>query len=225
MKSKGESLSLLLEVNDMQRFYLNQKIGNGDLIEMPKDIAHQIYSVMRMRVGDKIILFNGSGFDFVAEIKKMDKSGCTALVSAKNKNNIEPKSRIILFQSIIKKDKLEWVFEKCTEIGISGLVPVLSARSVKKDFNRVRAEKIIREASEQSGRAVLPDLHDVMSFDEAVEFAVKNCKKIFFAHIISPKGPSFGSEVVDNSLPEEAPLGVLGLFVGPEGGWTDEEAE
>src|SRR3989338_3591691 len=129
---------------------------------LSKEILYQIKNVLRFKPGEKIILFDGSGYDFISEFQ-----GESAKVIEKVLNRREPERKIFLFQSLLKKDKMEWVFQKGTEVGVFDFIPVLSARSVKKDFNKERAEKIIREAAEQSGRAVLPQVHDVLDFKAA----------------------------------------------------------
>ena len=115
-------------------------------------------------------------------------------------------------RDILRQLKNVLHFQKGTEVGLSGFYPVLSARSVKKDFNKERAEKIICEAAEQSGRAVLPQVHDVLDFKAALEFVQKER----LAGVIAD--PNSKKHILE-TLKEP----TMALFIGPEGGWTEEE--
>ena len=183
-----------------QRFYSKDS-------ELTDAQAHQIKNVLRIKARERIILFDGSGYDYICEF-----DGKNAKIIEKVLNRREPERKIYLFQSLLKKDKMEWVFQKGTEIGVFEFAPILSARSIKKDFNQARAEKIIREAAEQSGRAVLPNVKEVLNFKEALEFVQKERLSGVIADLNSKKHISETLKEMDTAL-----------FVGPEGGWTEEE--
>ncbi|OGF82347.1 hypothetical protein A3B18_00120 [Candidatus Giovannonibacteria bacterium RIFCSPLOWO2_01_FULL_46_13] len=190
----------------MQRFYIEKEIGPSG-VTLPKEILHQMKSVLRMKPGEKIILFDGSGYDFISEF-----DGEGAKVVEKVLNRRESERKIYLFQSVLKKDNMEWIFQKGTELGIFEFVPVLSARSIKKDFNEARANKIIKEAAEQSGRGILPKVHEVMDFKKALEFVQE---ERLSGVIADPNSKKHISETLKESK--------MALFVGPEGGFTEEE--
>ncbi|MDP2676129.1 MAG: RsmE family RNA methyltransferase [bacterium] len=197
------------------RFFVNQKLEKDALIECSREIAHQISSVLRMREGDEIVLFDGSGYDCTANIQDISRRGCVVHITQCTIPNREPKRKLVLFQSLIKKDKFEWVLEKGVEVGVTEFVPILTERSVKKSFNQERAEKIIREAAEQSGRSVIPKLRPMMLFHEAVLYASKRGLQSFFPalHISAERVVSYPSKP------------FVALFVGPEGGWNKQEIE
>lgn len=184
----------------MHRFF-------SEKLEADRDILHQLKNVLHFQKGERFVLFDGSGYDFISEF---DGSGAKILEKVLNRR--EPERKIYLFQSLLKKDKMEWIFQKGTEVGIFEFVPVLSARSIKKDFNQERAEKIIKEAAEQSGRAVLPKIHETMNLKKALEFVQKER----FSGVIAD--PNSKKHILE-SLREAR----MALFVGPEGGWTEEE--
>lgn len=184
----------------MHRFYTKD-------LSISDTEAHQIKNVLRIKPGEKIILFDGSGYDFISEF-----DGEGVKIVEKVLNRREPERKIYLFQSLLKKDNMEWIFQKGTEIGVFEFVPVLSARSIKKDFNQARAEKIIREAAEQSGRAILPRVSEVSSFREALEFVQRERLSGVIADLNSKKH-------ISETLKEA----MMAIFVGPEGGWTEEE--
>ena len=186
----------------MHRFF-------SEKLEVDRDILRQLKNVLHFQKGERFILFDGSGYDFISEF---DGSGAKILEKVLNRR--EPERKIFLCQSLLKKDKMEWVFQKGTEVGVFEFVPVLPARSVKKDFNKVRAEKIIREAAEQSGRAVLPQVHDVLDFKAALEFVQKER----LAGVIAD--PNSKKHILE-TLKEP----TMALFIGPEGGFAPEEIE
>jgi 16S rRNA (uracil1498-N3)-methyltransferase len=123
-----------------------------------------------------------------------------------------PAREVYLFSSLIKKDKYEWVLEKCTELGVTHFVPVLSARTEKKDFNQERGKKIIKEAAEQSGKSKLPNLSEPRPLDKALEE---------FSGIANV-ALHLGGETFKTIDPQSYDIGI---WIGPEGGWSDAEIE
>lgn len=184
----------------MHRFF-------SEKLEADRNILHQLKNVLHFQKGERFVLFDGSGYDFISEF---DGSGAKILEKVLNRR--EPERKIFLFQSLLKKDKMEWIFQKGAEVGVFEFVPVLSARSIKKDFNQERAEKIIKEAAEQSGRAVLPKIHETLDFKQALELVQKERLSGVIAD------PNSKKHILE-SLREAK----MALFVGPEGGWTEEE--
>lgn len=203
-------------MSTLHRFFVTQKLEKDKHIECSKELAHQLASVLRMREGEEVILFDGSGYDCTGMIEEISRKGCIVQITQCSIANSEPKRKLVLFQSLIKKDKFEWVLEKGVEVGVTEFVPILTERSVKLNFNRERAEKIIQEAAEQSGRAVIPKLRPLMLFHEAVQYASKKGLQAFFPalHVASAE------RVV--SYPSKP---FVALFVGPEGGWNKNEVE
>ncbi|MEK7162574.1 MAG: RsmE family RNA methyltransferase [Patescibacteria group bacterium] len=176
-------------------------------LKLSPEILRQLKNVLRFGAGERFVLFDGSGHDFISEF-----TGKEAKIIEKVLNRREPERKIFLFQSLLKKDKMEWIFQKGTEVGVFEFVPVLSARSIKKDFNQERAEKIIKEAAEQSGRSFLPKIHETMDFKKALEFVQK---ERFSGVIADPNSKKHISETLKEPK--------MVLFIGPEGGWTEEE--
>lgn len=200
----------------MHRFFIAQKVEKGMQIECSRELSHQLLDVLRMREGDEIILFDGSGYDYMGKLELASRRGCVVSIIDGSIPNREPKRKLILFQSLIKKDKFEWVLEKGVEVGVSEFVPILTDRSIKKNFNEERCEAIIREVAEQAGRAVVPKLRSLMLFEEAVLYASKKGYQSFFPSL------SAGSSERMIAYPSKP---YVALFVGPEGGWHDDEID
>lgn len=197
----------------LHRFYINKKLNNDSQLTIDdQGLIHQLRNVFRYGVGDMVVLFDGNGNDYICEIISLDKKEAEVKITEKKKG-ITPDKEVWLFFSLIKKDNAELILQKCTELGVSNFVPIISERSEKKDLNIERARKILIEASEQCGRSDIPKLHEVSSLSEVIE---KYSKKI---NLIA-----FDSSGTQNSKlkTENFPVGLL---VGPEGGFTDDELE
>lgn len=178
-------------------------------------LVHQLKQVFRYRAGDQIVLLDNSGYQYLAEITLITKEEVEVKTLGKEKNEVEPRLKVHLYMSLIKKDHFEWVLEKATELGVSEITPVVSERTEKKDFNEERAIKIIREASEQSGRGVMPIFHETMTLEGV-------CTKI--SGDTSAKIALHFSDTV-LSKAEFSNTSELALFVGPEGGWGEKDLE
>jgi 16S rRNA (uracil1498-N3)-methyltransferase len=195
------------------RFFIDIKIEKGKLEISEKEIFHQLKDVLRKRAGDRIILFNGTGIEAEAEIKKFLKDKVEVEILKIEKPEREPKIFVSLFCSVLKKSNFELVVQKATEIGVGEIAPILCKNTVKTGLNLKRLEKIAKEAAEQSKRVTLPKIEKILSFKEAIEKARNFDLKILFD--ISGKNLSFLKRKVKN----------VAIFIGPEGGWDKSEIE
>lgn len=180
--------------------------------------VHQIRDVLRAKVGDELLLWkSGEGVDYVFVITHMAPSRIEGVVSDASENDREPRARVSLYCSLLKRENFELVLQKAVEVGVGAIIPVTSARTIKARLNMDRARAIIQEAAEQSGRGVVPELHGVTSFDGALEHAKGNGRNCFYHWdvIDSDTRNVCSSEGRDRT----------GVFIGPEGGWTDVEVE
>jgi 16S rRNA (uracil1498-N3)-methyltransferase len=200
----------------LHRFYLSEKIENKKIKITDEKLVHQWRNVFRYNVGSEVVLFDGSGLEWSAVIEKMGNREIEVRVASERKAIMpkeENKREITLCISLIKKDNLEWVIEKATELGVSKIVPVISERSEKKGFNIERARKIAVEASEQCGRGDVPVLESSKHLVDSIEEFGKN------AIVFDPSGSHF------DSLLLTANYNLLSIFIGPEGGWSEKELE
>lgn len=196
----------------IHRFFSHQElVGKTTMLITHGSIVNQMKNVFRFTKGDKVILFDNSGYDFTAVIEGYEKDSVSFSIIETNENTVLPTRETYLFASVVKKDTFEWISEKATELGVSHIVPIVSSRSEKKDLNLERIQKIIIEAAEQSGRGTLPVLHEVIELESAL---------IKYAHIKSiawhPLSVKFVSQDIADSI---------GAYIGPEGGWSQEELD
>jgi 16S rRNA (uracil1498-N3)-methyltransferase len=200
----------------LHRFFSPEKIDDGMSQMVGSSIAytdasHQWQKVLRFNRGERVILFDGSGYDVVCEIEDYQGQTVVLRVVEKKENKIKAVRKIVLYAALVKKDTFEWIVQKATELGVSDIVPVLAERSEKKNINSGRLEKIIIEAAEQSGRGTLPRLHAEISCKEAL--SGNHPQSILF----DPLGKKITAEEIKN-MPD-----TIGVFIGPEGGWSPHE--
>jgi len=205
----------------LQRFYINQKVGeNKELTISDTELSHQLSKVFRFKAGDQIIIFDGSGLEYVSEIISLNKKEVNLKIMSYQKK-VMPAKNISLYLSLIKKGNFELAVEKCTEIGVTEIHPIISERSEKKDLNMERLEKIVKEASEQSGRATLPTVFSIIDLEKAVSQAKAEGKVCAVFHTNSDLSISHKHSLSDEGMyPRE-----VAVFIGPEGGWTEKEME
>ena len=172
------------------------------------DVVRQIQTVLRAKIGDTARFFNETG-ERECIIEKIDKKELVCRVNAVITLHI-PTKKVYLVQSLIKKDKFEWVAQKCTELGVTDIIPVISERSEKRGLDEKRLQKIIIEATEQSGWGRVPTLHTITSLDEALEKLTKEKVSICTLDMDGKKEVASSKESV-------------ALCVGPEGGWGEED--
>ncbi len=194
------------------RFFSQEKLGGttSTLITCGP-LVNQLKNVFRLTKGDEIILFDNSGYDFRAVIGDYEKDSVSLTIIEKNENTVLPTRETYLFASLVKKDTFEWIAQKATELGVSHIIPIVSSRSEKKDLNIERIQKIIIEAAEQSGRGTLPILYEITELDSALTN---------YAHVKSIAWHTQAVKFVSQDLE-----GAIGAYIGPEGGWSQEELE
>jgi 16S rRNA (uracil1498-N3)-methyltransferase len=218
----------------LHRFYIDTPIDTESVRITDERLVHQWRDVFRYNVGAEMIIFDGSGKEFDVVIEKITRSEAVLKIFDE-REGIVPEKKIVLCQSLIKKDKMEWVVEKATELGVSKIIPIVSERSEKKGFNIERANKIAIEASEQSGRADIPEILEPV--DLSVELLEEIKKRGFQIVIFDSSGAALetsssmrseDASMSEQSIPEDVSQSAnksVAIFVGPEGGWSQKEIE
>ncbi len=195
----------------IHRFIGDFDLSQASLLIKDAELAKQMRSVLKLHTGEKIILSNGKGDEALCELGGYGKDAVSITILEKRTNESEPPSHVILYCAILKRENFELVAQKATEIGVKEIVPLITRRTIKLNLNLERLEKIVREAAEQSGRGVVPLIHQPMEFEAAVAQAQANSANIIFQP---------NENVVDQ---KNMSTGPIGLFIGPEGGWDDME--
>lgn len=193
------------------RFLVDQKIELKKSFWLhDEELLWQWNKVLRLKSGQEVVLFDGIKTDRLYRIEKISKTEAYLQMISQLERNL-PKKHVYLFWALLKRDNNEHIIQKCTEIGVSNFVPLLTERTIKKDFNMQRAQKIIKEASEQCGRSDTPHIREPLHLEKALE---EYADKLYF--LVCHKGSKASNEF---------PYKKYGILVGPEGGWSSSEQE
>lgn len=155
----------------MSRFFVQKENIKDNIIEITGDDVLHIQRVLRMRKGDFLVVCDGDKTDYNCRIEEIGKEAVLVTPQKISKNNCEPDCRITLFQGLPKGDKMEQLIQKCVELGVHKIVPVMTKRVVAKGDKNARWSKVSVEAAKQCGRGILPEVLPVMKFDGAVKTA------------------------------------------------------
>lgn len=197
----------------MQRFYVTFSL-QIDMKITDVDIVHQLTRVLRIQAGDHIILFSWDGRDMEYEIISIDKKSLTLKWVAQYFPNTEPKKQVILYQAIPNKyEKIEYILQKWVEIGIHQFVFFRSDRSQKLIVSSAKIERFVsiaREALEQCGGTHMPE---IVFVDKMPLW------KEDISHLVL--------DTTGNTIQfgQHSTLREVGIWVWPEGGWSDNERE
>ncbi len=208
----------------MHRFYINSNQLEDDTIIIDGSDVNHIVNVLRLKKGEKIIACNGEGIEYTGSIEDYDKETVRVKVLDVNASFSELSVKTYLFQGLPKADKMDLIVQKSVELGVHKIIPVSFERSVvklndnkKKEKKIKRWQTIAESAASQSGRGIIPEVCDVLSFKEACAMA----KELEGA--IIPYELQGGMAESALALKESAHKTSLGIFIGPEGGISDNE--
>ncbi len=193
-------------------------IGSFDLAQTHLEvhdqiIVHQIARVLKLQEGEEIILCDGAGTQAVALLERVSNHSLGLQMLSVSPDKNEPRTRVTLYASILKHESFEYVVQKATEVGIAAIVPVISARTVKRAVRMARAQQIAKEAAEQSGRGMVPMIAEPLEFERAIAHANTHERNFFF---------DVGATQFSNHA--YSAYTSAGIWIGPEGGWEEYEA-
>ena len=200
-------------------FFQKNDISRGQVQLFGEDEKH-IKTVLRAREGEEITLCDGEGMDYQCRIASLERGGLLDILS-QEVCETEPKTKITLYQGLPKADKMELIIQKCVELGVDRIVAVSTERAIvkldKKEAKKLeRWQKIAEAAAKQSGRGKIPEIgQQVLKFKEAVAEA----KELDGAIIPYEREQETGIRQFVQNFKGES----VGVFIGPEGGFADEE--
>jgi 16S rRNA (uracil1498-N3)-methyltransferase len=200
------------------RVFVNEPLSPGGQIILPADAARHLVQVLRMRLGEHFILFNGHGGEYEATLQAISKRETVATVGARRDVNRESPLHITLAQCVSKGDRMEYTLQKAVELGVTEIVPLLSSRTVVK-LDAERWERklehwqgIVVSACEQSGRTRLPALRAVADISHWLRYSPTDSIKL----VLAP-GAREGLRKLKSTVKP------VTLLVGPEGGLSNIE--
>jgi len=208
----------------MSRFYVNPASVLGKKIYAEGEVGHHIIDVMRLGEGDSVTVFDGTGKEYKGTIASTGNKRVVIDILEINTTEKDSIVNISLAQAIPKKDKMDMIIQKATELGAVEILPFESSRTIVRARGERRQRKIERwrkialEASKQCGRAELPKVADVVRFEAVLgllpeyDLAVMPC--------LSGESIPLKSALRNVNKPKK----VLAI-IGPEGGFTEDEIE
>jgi 16S rRNA (uracil1498-N3)-methyltransferase len=196
-----------------ERFYTNSALAVGPVFLQGPE-AHHLATVCRFSTGEHVILFNGDGREYTAEIVSVSKKQVELEVRSIDEPLRERGFRLQVAAPLPKGDRADFLIEKLTELGVTDFVPLRTQRSVvqPRETKLARLQRAVIEASKQCGRNVLMQVHALAEWSEFCRRQELPARKLL-AHLGGAP------------LPELAACGDLCVAVGPEGGFTEEEVE
>jgi len=203
----------------MHRFYHSNPLDLNQIIILDEFASHHALRVMRVKVNDFLILFNGDGFEYRGRVSDINKKTINVEILSKEKNNSESPININLFQSISSNEKMDMVIQKATELGVSSIQPIFTSRStIKLSLDRTKKrvihwKQVSISACEQSGRSKIPTIKSPIEFDQISEGIKTNSLNL----LLHPDNLEESS-----NLPNEY-SGDINIFIGPEGGFSQDE--
>ena len=210
----------------MRRFFVAPEAVQDDIVQFDAELARHMGKVLRLTAGEQVTVSTGGSTAYLVELTEFQKDAVTGRILERMESLQETAIEVVLFQGMPKGDKLELIIQKCTELGVSAVVPVETSRSVvhldsgKAAKKLERWQKIAQEASQQSKRVQVPTVGPYYNW------------KQFLQHLSEQNGLTivFWEDEQTQSLKAllrsqaEKPQRI-NLVVGPEGGLSEEEVE
>lgn len=208
----------------MARFFVSPEAvdkGSGLITVTGEDVNH-IKNVLRLANGDMLEISDGAGNDYSVVIEKLEKDRIISVIKEVSQNRTEPPVEVILYQGIPKSDKMDLIIQKCVELGVGRVVPVITERTVVRfDGSRdvsaktARWQKISLEASKQCGRGRIPIVAEPVRFGKALEEA-RGCELSIIPYEKESTRGLAGCLAMGKYR-------SVAVFTGPEGGFTEDE--
>lgn len=218
----------------MTRFFTEKIIPADQLTySFTGEDAKYLTDVLRMQTGECVCLCDGARTDYTGRINTLTRDLVSVDLIKKEPNQTEPPYEAVMYQALVKGDKMDLIIQKGVELGVSRIVPVSCLRSIVKLDPRDTAKKIVRwqkiaqEAARQCGRGIVPVIEEPLSFSKAIEQAKKRSDLTFIpwegekSRPLSVLIDEFASNL--SSEPDTQPR--ISFFIGPEGGFDPKEID
>ena len=209
----------------MYRFFgKSENISDEQIIIDGGDVNH-IRNVLRMKPGERLTVNGGDNADYLCAIREFDGERAVLDIIEKCETDRELGAKICLFQGLPKGDKMELIVRKCVELGVFEIVPVEMKRSVvrldgkKSAAKAARWQAISESAAKQSGRTVIPKVHEPMTYKQALDYASEMDIKLI------PYELAQGMEATKEAVDSIHNGMSVAVFIGPEGGLEADEVE
>lgn len=203
----------------LHRFFVEPcQVTDGTITINGDDVKH-ISKVLRLHEKDDITVCDCRGFDYTCKIQSISSDEVVAAIIEKTPSGAEPPVSVTIYQGMPKSDKMDYIVQKCVELGAVAVVPVITKRTIAipKDEKKkiARWQKIAAEAAKQSGRGIIPTVESVISFKDMIKNLSPNDLNILPYE--SEKDLSL-KNILDNTDRKN-----INIIIGPEGGFDESE--
>lgn len=202
----------------LPRIHCDQRLGPGAQFSLSAEAAQHVAKALRLKQGDSIVVFDGSGGEYEATLQRIDKDRVDVKLGAWRDAEVEPPIRVGLVQGLPEADKMDWIIQKAVELGVAWVQPVVCDRSVVR-LSGERAERraahwrrVAIAACEQSGRNRIPEVRAALGFQSWIAVPAGAPR-----WVLTPSSEPMASKA--------KPDGDLELLIGPEGGLSEREQE
>ena len=210
----------------MYRFFVLPAAIQGDRVTFTGPVVHQLTHVLRLGPGQHIVVLDDSGWEYTVELQRLGREQADGQIVERWEAQGEPRTRLTLYQAVLRGERFAWVLQKGTELGVAAFVPLLCARNIVRDpkaigKKRPRWETIIREAAEQARRGRLPRLEQPLPFAEACAQA----QAAGGLSLLAWEGETATAlkTALHPTSNTRYPVSNIQVFIGPEGGFTPDE--
>ena len=209
----------------MYRFFIKEEQIHDGMIEICGSDVNHISNVLRMKQGEELWISDGGKKEYRCTIEEFSPDEVLLHIIYAQQPDYELQSRIYLFQGLPKADKMELIIQKAVELGAYEVIPVETKRCVVKLDGKKAAKKVERwkqiaeSAAKQSKRMLIPNVHEVLTFKEALKYAESMDVRLIPYELA--KGMQETKEILADIQPGQS----IGIFIGPEGGFEEKEVE
>lgn len=211
----------------MFQFFVKKENQTDQEIRIYGEDFHHMNQVIRLREQEvfRVSLLDGTKKSYLCELLHYETDCAVGKILTAESDFGEIKGSIVLFQGLPKGDKMEWIIQKAVELGVTTIIPVAMEHSVVKLDEKKAAGKVQRwqtismNAAKQSKRSIIPEIHSVMNFQDAIEYSKT------LDHVCLPYENEQGVIGTDQFLKEISISKKIGIFIGPEGGFSKKELD
>ncbi len=193
----------------MIRLYTSEQLCAEKILIPTEKQGHYLQHVMRLRENEIVSLFNGQDGEWTAAVRFPEKKKIELHIKEQIRQQCTETDCILCF-ALIKKENTDLILQKATELGVTEIYPMITERTVVRQFNLERAQTIVAEAAEQCERLTVPVVHHPQSLQETIKQLQGNCTPVYLAE---------RADVSDNLSQIKIPA----FFIGPEGGFSSSE--
>ncbi len=205
-----------MQQNPAARLFVTATLSSGGVFELPAEQAHYLKSVLRLKAGETIALFNGRDGEFLARIDGFGRHSCAVALQSQSRAQAPDPDLWLLFAPI-KRARIDFLVEKATELGVSALYPVMTRFTMVDRVNLARLKANAIEAAEQSERLSVPEIHAPQALDQLIA-GWDGARRIMLCDETRTAPP------VAEAL-KSAASGAWAVLVGPEGGFAETELD